>query len=61
MDKYTKVKVLGKGSFGQATLVKRKTDGELFVVKEVDMSKMSSKERDDARQEVRVLQQLSHP
>lgn len=33
MDKYQKVKVLGKGSFGSAILIKRKTDSALFVVK----------------------------
>jgi serine/threonine protein kinase len=61
MDKYTKVKVLGKGSFGSATLVKRKTDGQLFVVKEVNISRMGTKEREEARNEVKILSKLSHP
>ncbi|CBZ29410.1 putative protein kinase [Leishmania mexicana MHOM/GT/2001/U1103] len=61
MDKYQRVKVLGKGSFGSAILIKRKTDGLLFVVKEVGMSRMSRKERDEARHECTVLQQLQHP
>jgi serine/threonine protein kinase len=61
MDKYQRVKVLGKGSFGSAILIKRKTDGLLFVVKEVSLMKMSKKERDEARHECTVLQQLQHP
>ncbi|KPI89607.1 putative protein kinase putative serine/threonine-protein kinase Nek1 [Leptomonas seymouri] len=61
MEKYQKVKVLGKGSFGSAILIKRKTDGLLFVVKEVSLVRMSKKERDEARHECTVLQQLQHP
>ena len=61
MDKYVKVKVLGKGSFGSATLIKRKTDGQLFVAKEVNLTRMSAKERDEARNEVKILSTLRHP
>lgn len=61
MDKYQKVRVLGKGSFGSAILIKRKQDGALFVVKEVSLVKMSKRERDEARHECTVLQQLNHP
>ena len=61
MEKYVKVRVLGKGSFGSATLIKRKADDELFVVKEVNMATMNAKEKEEARQEVRVLQRLNHP
>ena len=56
-----KVKPLGKGSFGAALLIRRKSDGQLLVVKEVNMAKMNSKEREEARNECRILQQLSHP
>lgn len=61
MDKYEKVRVLGKGSFGSAILIKRKDDNALFVVKEIPMGKMTKKEREDARKECTVLQQLHHP
>lgn len=61
MEKYEKMKVLGKGSFGSAILIKRKEDDALFVVKEIPLGKMSKKERDDARKECAVLQQLNHP
>ncbi|CCW62695.1 unnamed protein product [Phytomonas sp. EM1] len=61
MDKYQKVRVLGKGSFGSAILIKRKVDNALFVVKEVSFLKMSKKERDEARHECTILQKLKHP
>ncbi|CCW70529.1 unnamed protein product [Phytomonas sp. Hart1] len=61
MDKYQKVRVLGKGSFGSAILIKRKVDNALFVVKEVSLLKMSKKERDEARHECTILQKLKHP
>ncbi|CUG91988.1 protein kinase, putative [Bodo saltans] len=60
-DKYVKIKALGKGSFGSAILIRRKSDGELLVVKEVNLTKMSSKEREEARNECKVLQSLRHP
>ena len=61
MDKYVKLKQLGKGSFGVATLIRRKTDNALFVSKEVQLLRMSPKERDEARHEVKILQRLRHP
>ncbi|EKF31351.1 protein kinase, putative,serine/threonine-protein kinase Nek1, putative [Trypanosoma cruzi marinkellei] len=61
MEKYTKIRVLGKGSFGSAILIKRRSDNALLVIKEVFLGKMSKKEREEARHECRVLQQLSHP
>ncbi|ESS70705.1 protein kinase [Trypanosoma cruzi Dm28c] len=61
MEKYTKIRVLGKGSFGSAILIKRRSDNALLVIKEVFLGKMSKKEREEARHECRLLQQLSHP
>ena len=61
MEKYTKVKQLGKGSFGAAILVKRIKDNVYFVSKEVSLAKMSPKEREEARHEVKILSQLNHP
>lgn len=53
-DKYVRGKVLGKGSFGQAVLVTRKSDGKNFVIKEIDISRMPKVERDAAEQEAKV-------
>lgn len=40
MERYTRVKKIGEGSFGKALLVKRKSDGKQFVIKEINISKV---------------------
>ncbi|XP_014899431.1 serine/threonine-protein kinase Nek1 isoform X5 [Poecilia latipinna] len=61
MEKYEKVKQIGEGSFGKAILVKSKDDGRQYVIKEIGISGMSSKERQESRREVAVLANMSHP
>nr|XP_026696688.1 serine/threonine-protein kinase Nek1-like [Ciona intestinalis] len=61
MEKYSKIKKIGEGSFGKAILVKHKESGEQFVVKEIGISKMQPKERNEARKEVLVLSKMRHP
>ena len=61
MQDYERVKVLGKGSFGQAVLVRRKSDKKELVAKEVDMKRMNRKEREEAIHEVKMLKKLRHP
>ncbi len=41
MDKYQRVKKIGEGSFGKALLVKSKENGKQYVVKEINMSRVS--------------------
>ncbi|BFZ14506.1 hypothetical protein BsWGS_17545 [Bradybaena similaris] len=61
MNKYNRVRQIGEGAFGRAVLVKEKTTAKQFVVKEINITKMSTKEREQARKEVAVLAQLKHP
>uniref|UniRef100_A0AAY4DGV6 non-specific serine/threonine protein kinase n=1 Tax=Denticeps clupeoides TaxID=299321 RepID=A0AAY4DGV6_9TELE len=61
MEKYEKVKKIGEGSFGKAVLVKSREDGRQYVIKEIGISRMSSKERQESRKEVAVLANMSHP
>ncbi|XP_064418147.1 serine/threonine-protein kinase Nek1 [Latimeria chalumnae] len=61
MDKYIKVNKIGEGSFGKAILVKSKEDGRQYVIKEINISRMSSKEREESRREVAVLANMKHP
>ncbi|XP_078450707.1 serine/threonine-protein kinase Nek1-like isoform X1 [Lampetra planeri] len=61
MERYTMVSQIGEGSFGKAMLVKSKADGHLYVIKEINISRMSPKERDEARKEVCVLANMRHP
>ncbi|NXK03382.1 NEK1 kinase, partial [Herpetotheres cachinnans] len=61
MDKYIKLRKIGEGSFGKAILVKAKEDGQQYVIKEINISKMSNKEREESRREVAVLANMKHP
>ncbi|XP_047231160.1 serine/threonine-protein kinase Nek1 isoform X1 [Girardinichthys multiradiatus] len=61
MENYEKVKQIGEGSFGKAILVKSKDDRRQYVIKEIGISGMSSKERQESRREVAVLANMSHP
>ncbi|KAH0616095.1 hypothetical protein JD844_026939 [Phrynosoma platyrhinos] len=61
MDKYIKVQKIGEGSFGKAILVKSKENGKQYVIKEINISKMSNKEREESRREVAVLANMKHP
>ena len=53
-DRYTKGQMLGKGSFGAAYLVTCKADGQKYVLKEIDVSRMQRTEREAAEQEAKV-------
>nr|XP_030701090.1 serine/threonine-protein kinase Nek1 isoform X3 [Globicephala melas] len=61
MEKYVRVQKIGEGSFGKAILVKSTEDGRQYVIKEINISSMSSKEREESRREVAVLANMKHP
>ncbi|KAM9607077.1 serine/threonine-protein kinase Nek1 isoform 8-T10 [Trichechus inunguis] len=61
MEKYVRIQKIGEGSFGKAILVKSKEDGRQYVIKEINISRMSSRERDESRREVAVLANMKHP
>ncbi|KAG5483391.1 hypothetical protein LSCM1_04939 [Leishmania martiniquensis] len=61
MDKYTKVKVIGKGNMGTCTLARNNEDGKYYVIKQVDLTRMSKKDRQQSLNEARVLSSLRHP
>jgi len=61
MERYVRVKKIGEGSYGRALLVRKKQDGKHYVIKEIGISKMGRKDREEARKEVRVLSQMKHP
>ena len=60
-EHYTKIKLLGEGSFGKAYLVTRNSDKLECVMKQVDISRMSDKERKEVVQESKLLEALQHP
>jgi len=57
---YQEVRSIGRGSFGQASLAKDK-NGNLCVVKQVDISELDQEKKMDAANEVQVLSVLKHP
>jgi NIMA (never in mitosis gene a)-related kinase len=61
MDRYQKVKVIGKGAFGAAVLVNARGSGAQYVIKQVDVSRMKPKERDEAKKEIKLLAGFQHP
>ncbi|XP_006902198.1 PREDICTED: serine/threonine-protein kinase Nek1 [Elephantulus edwardii] len=61
MEKYARLQKIGEGSFGKAVLVKSKEDDKQYVIKEISISRMSGKEREESRREVAVLANMKHP
>lgn len=61
MDKYKKVKIVGKGSFGHAVLVQSVLDRKLYIMKIIDVSRMERKQKEEALNEVHVLKAMRHP
>ena len=61
MERYAKIRTIGKGSYGYAVLVREKSTGKLFVMKVIDVSKMERQQKEDALNEIHVLRALHHP
>ena len=61
-SRYSVVKIIGRGSFGTAYLVRCRTDSRQYVLKRLDLAHMNKKEQDEAMNEARVLEKLRrHP
>lgn len=58
---YERIRVVGKGSFGNAILYRRKENDELVIIKEINMHELSPNERQLALNEVMLLSRLHHP
>eukprot|EP00931_Biecheleriopsis_adriatica_P104333 TRINITY_DN79016_c0_g1_i1.p1 TRINITY_DN79016_c0_g1~~TRINITY_DN79016_c0_g1_i1.p1 ORF type:complete len:840 (+),score=193.39 TRINITY_DN79016_c0_g1_i1:89-2608(+) len=61
MDKYERLRELGRGSYGCAVLVRERQTRKQRVVKEIDLSRMPASAQREAKNEVDVLKSLSHP
>jgi NIMA (never in mitosis gene a)-related kinase len=57
---YQIIETIGRGSYGEATLVKDR-EGKKCVMKTIDISKLDSGQQKDAGNEVKVLASLAHP
>lgn len=60
-SRYRVIRSIGKGSFGEAILVRSRADGKRYVAKAVDSEPMSDKERRDIQNEIRILAAVNHP
>ena len=60
MAKYTKIKLLGEGSFGRAYLVSVNATNEKAVIKEIDLSKIPETEKKEVLKEAKILELLSN-
>ncbi|XP_066554004.1 serine/threonine-protein kinase Nek4 isoform X2 [Amia ocellicauda] len=61
MEKYTFIRVVGKGSYGEVTLVKHKAEGKQYVIKKLNLRNSTKRERKSAEQEAQLLSKLRHP
>ena len=58
--RYENLRSLGKGSFGQTYLVRRKSDGLTFCAKSMDLSTMTSKDQKYVEAEIQCLASCNH-
>ena len=61
MGAFSKVKTLGKGSYGSAVLCTSKYDRRNYVIKLIDTSNLSRSEIEGAKREASLLRSLHHP
>ncbi|XP_042261116.1 serine/threonine-protein kinase Nek4 isoform X1 [Thunnus maccoyii] len=61
MNNYIFIRVVGKGSYGEVNLVKHKSDRKQYVIKKLNLTTSSKRERRAAEQEAQLLSQLRHP
>ncbi|XP_071081984.1 serine/threonine-protein kinase Nek4-like [Haliotis cracherodii] len=61
LDEFDKMKVVGKGSYGEVWLVRHRKDRKQYVLKKMNLSRASKRERTSAEQEAKLLSKLKHP
>ena len=55
------MKLIGKGTFGRVSLIKRNKDGKTLVWKEIEYGRMKEAEKQLIVSEVNILRELKHP
>ncbi|ESO88881.1 hypothetical protein LOTGIDRAFT_219034 [Lottia gigantea] len=62
LEDFTRLKVIGKGSYGEVWLATYKNDRKKqYVLKKMNLSRASKRERKSAEQEAKLLSKLKHP
>lgn len=60
MENYTKLRIIGTGSFGTVWLIRTKERRRNYVLKEISLSLVEERQRGFILNEVKVLSQLRH-
>ncbi|XP_076440668.1 serine/threonine-protein kinase Nek8-like [Babylonia areolata] len=60
MEKYEKIRVVGRGAYGTVHLCCRLLDKKLVIIKQIPVEQMTKEERQAALNEVKVLSMLHH-
>lgn len=60
MERYSKIKQIGSGTFGQAWLVESTASKRKYALKELSVSAMSEQDRHLALNEAKILSKLKH-
>ncbi|TNJ30299.1 Kinase, NEK [Giardia muris] len=60
-DQFESIELLGSGSFGKVHKVRSRKDGRIYACKEIEYTKMSSKEVSLLQSEVINLRRMKHP
>ena len=60
LKEFSVIATLGSGSFASVYKVKRISDGQEYAMKKVKLPSLSSKERENALNEVRILASINH-
>ncbi|NXL50260.1 NEK4 kinase, partial [Podilymbus podiceps] len=58
---YCFLRAVGKGSYGEVSLVQHQQDSKQYVIKKLNFKNASNRERKAAEQEAQLLSQLKHP
>ncbi|XP_041806195.1 serine/threonine-protein kinase Nek5 isoform X2 [Chelmon rostratus] len=63
MDSYEVIRQIGEGAFGKAFLVRHRGAGgdRQCVVKQIDLRKMSAREKEASKKEATLLSKMKHP
>lgn len=57
---YRRLEKIGQGSYGTVTKIVHKESKKVYVLKEIDITKMSPKQKQAALNEVFILKSLNH-
>ncbi|CAG9325960.1 unnamed protein product [Blepharisma stoltei] len=61
MEGFKIIKLLGEGAFGKCYLCENNSDKSTCVIKQIDISRMSSQEKKEAYHEAKVMSAFDHP